>query len=294
MRNLLHHIIWKLRGVKVFALVGKSGTGKSFRARLVAEKHGIDLIIDDGLLIRDQKILAGRSAKREQAYLTAVKTALFTDKEHRKVVMNAMEQERFKRVLILGTSEAMVEKICGTLKLPPPSKVIKIEDIATAEEINTAIHYRRTQGKHVIPVPSIEVKRNYPRIMADSVKVFLRRGLGIAGRSSVYEKSVVRPEFSKKGTVTISESALTQMILHCVDEYNLEAEVKKVTVKIESEVYRIELHLAVPFGVQLAGSVHSLQKYIVESVEKFTGINIAELNIIIDTVSQMRQMPRRG
>ena len=41
--------------VRVFALVGKAGSGKSFRARLVAEKHQIDLIIDDGLLIRDHR-----------------------------------------------------------------------------------------------------------------------------------------------------------------------------------------------------------------------------------------------
>jgi len=52
--------------ILIYALVGKAGSGKSFRARLVAEKHQIDLIIDDGLLIRDHRILAGKSAKREK------------------------------------------------------------------------------------------------------------------------------------------------------------------------------------------------------------------------------------
>jgi adenylate kinase family enzyme len=51
--------IWTLRGIKTIALIGESGTGKSFRAKLVAQKYGIDLIIDDGLLIRDNRILAG-------------------------------------------------------------------------------------------------------------------------------------------------------------------------------------------------------------------------------------------
>ncbi len=294
MRNLLHHIIWKLRGVKVFALVGKSGSGKSFRARLVAEKHGVELIIDDGLLIRDQKILAGRSAKREQAYLAAVKTALFTDKEHRRQVTTVLEREKFKRILVLGTSDGMIGKICETLRLPAPSKTVRIEDVATAEEISTAMHYRNTQGKHVIPVPAIEVRRNYPRLMAASVKVFLRRRFGIFNKQQVYEKTVVRPAFSQKGTVTIAESALTQMVLHCVDEYDLEAEVKKMTFRIDADGYRLELHIAVPFGVALAGNVHNLQNYIVENIERFTGIHIAELNIIIDTVAQMpRYKPRR-
>ena len=49
----------------VYALVGKSGTGKSFRAKLLAEKIGISYIIDDGLLIYGDTILAGRSAKQE-------------------------------------------------------------------------------------------------------------------------------------------------------------------------------------------------------------------------------------
>ena len=67
MNNLLVQLWWRFRGVRVIALVGKSGTGKSFRARLVMEKYNIDLLIDDGLLIRDQKIVAGTSAKRATA-----------------------------------------------------------------------------------------------------------------------------------------------------------------------------------------------------------------------------------
>ena len=51
-----------LKGIQVYALVGESGTGKSFRAKLVAQKYRIDLIIDDGLVIKDDKIIAGYSA----------------------------------------------------------------------------------------------------------------------------------------------------------------------------------------------------------------------------------------
>ena len=54
----------RLQGIQVFALVGKSGTGKSFRAKLLAEKLGVPYIIDDGLLIHDTTILAGKSAKQ--------------------------------------------------------------------------------------------------------------------------------------------------------------------------------------------------------------------------------------
>ena len=63
MFKTLLNLLWLMRGVRVFALVGESGTGKSFRAKLVAQKYGIDMIIDDGLLINGDAIIAGKSAK---------------------------------------------------------------------------------------------------------------------------------------------------------------------------------------------------------------------------------------
>ncbi|NBB90920.1 MAG: hypothetical protein GVY23_06900 [Spirochaetes bacterium] len=286
MIRFLGKIIWRFRGIRVFALVGKSGTGKSFRAKLIMQKYSIDLLIDDGLLIRDQKIIAGKSAKREKAYLAAVKTALFTDKEHRRAVRHALERENFKRVLIIGTSERMVYKIAEALKLPAPSRIVRIEDVATAEEIGTAINYRRVQGSHVIPVPSIEVRRNYPRTMADSVRILWRKGVGLFRQQEIYEKSVVRPDFSSKGRVTISEAALSQMIMHCIDEYAPETSIRKVQVKNEATGYRITVFLDVPFGSPLAVTLHNMQSYTIENIEKFTGIIIKELNIIVSNVTE--------
>jgi len=82
-------------------LLGESGTGKSFRAQLLAEKYGIKLIIDDGLLIYNDKIIAGRSAKMEKTFLAAVKVALFDDKKHRDGAAKALQSHSFKKILIL-------------------------------------------------------------------------------------------------------------------------------------------------------------------------------------------------
>ena len=284
MLDFIRSVIWKFRGIKVFALVGKSGTGKSFRAKLVMERHGIEMMIDDGLLIRENRIIAGRSAKRESAYLSAVKTALFTNRDHAREVRHRIEKERFTKLLILGTSERMIHKICETLRLPSPSKIIQIEDIATREEIRTAINYRKSHGQHVIPVPSIEVKRTYPRIMADSIRVFLKRGFGLFKKENVFEKSVVRPEFSKRGSVTISEGALSQMVLHCIDEYAPGLQLLKMTVKNSHGGYRLHLAVGVPFGEELSNSVHDLQTYIITRLEKYTGIIVADLSITIEMV----------
>ncbi len=51
--------------MEVYALVGKAGTGKSYRAMDVAHERDIDLVIDDGVLINGARKLAGKSAKKE-------------------------------------------------------------------------------------------------------------------------------------------------------------------------------------------------------------------------------------
>lgn len=268
--------------------MGESGSGKSFRAKLVAQKYGIELIIDDGLLIRNNHILAGNSAKKEKSFLAAVKVALFDDKSHRDTVAKSLQEERFKKILIIGTSIKMVNKIAARLQLPLPSKIIKIEDIATKEEIEAAARSRSVEGKHVIPIPSIEVRRDYSNIFYDAVRVFLKRGS--KGRpainSKLYEKAVVRPSYSIKGRVSISESALSQMASHCIHEFNPHIVIKKLSVKADGNGYRLIATIDVPFGTQLAGDIHDLQNYLITTIERFTGILIEEVNIIIDRVSQ--------
>ena len=97
MGNFIQDIIKGLKPVTVYALVGESGTGKSFRSKLLAEKYGIDSIIDDGLLIQNDKILAGHSAKREKTYMGAVRVALFDDKDHRDEIAKVLKKARIKK-----------------------------------------------------------------------------------------------------------------------------------------------------------------------------------------------------
>lgn len=276
-------IYWLFKGVRVFALVGESGTGKSFRAKLVAQKYGIEMIIDDGLLIRGDAIIAGKSAKKETVFMRAVKVALFDDRPHREEVAKALQTERFKQLLIIGTSVKMTMKIAERLQLPHPKKIIKIEDIATRDEIEKAITSRKIEGKHVIPVPAIEIRRNYPQIFYDSVRVFLKKNVGVElAKPKVYEKAVVRPEYSKRGRISVSESALSQMVIHCIDEFNDSYRIKKISVRTDSAGYRLTVTIEIPFGTQLAGNLHQLQQHIIENIERFTGILIEEVNIIID------------
>ncbi len=284
-KSFYHHLVWLFKGKQVFGLVGKAGTGKSFRAQLVAKKQNINLIIDDGLLIKDQQIIAGKSAKQASGAYSAIKTALFDSPMHRNEVRLVLKKESFKRILILGTSIRMIHKIAKLLHLPHPGRIINIEEIATEEEIARAKHSRHNENKHIIPVPAVEVKRKHSHIFFDSVKIFFRKRFNIFGKTEVFEKSVVQPLYSSKGKVTISEQALSQMILHCVCEFNSYIDVKKITIIQDKHQYIIDLSLNIDFGTQISGLIHNLQKYILENLEKYAGLMLKTVNITIDSIS---------
>ena len=161
--------------MEVIALVGPSGTGKSHRALFVANDYNIDGIIDDGLFIKDSKIVAGRSAKKEPNKIQAVKRAIFMDPGHAAEVREAIAAIKPERLLLLGTSTNMVRKIVDTLQLPSISKIIHIEDIATQSEIAKARESRMKEGKHIIPVPTIELKPHFSGYLIDPLEIFFRK-----------------------------------------------------------------------------------------------------------------------
>ena len=69
--------------IKIYAFVGPSGTGKSYRAQMVANENNIHYIIDDGLLINENDVVAGNSAKKAPTKIETVKKAIFIEKNDR-------------------------------------------------------------------------------------------------------------------------------------------------------------------------------------------------------------------
>ncbi len=283
MNRLFKFAFSHLNSVKVYALIGRSGTGKSHHSKLVAQKHHIDLIIDDGLLIKGDRIVAGRSAKRDPNFITAVRTAVFDEDSHKEEVENALLKEKYKKILIIGTSEKMVNKIAKRLDLPPISRIFHIEEVATQEEIETAMRVRYTEGKHVIPVPSIEITRSYPQIVYDSIRVFLGKKPIFRRKNQGFEKTIVRPEFSRPDKDAISEVTLTQMVKHCLNEYDKVIKVKKVTYEIHKDnSYSLNVTLQVPIRHYIGQTITEMQDYISDCIEKYGGILIKNVSIEIE------------
>ena len=162
--------------MRVLAFVGPSGTGKSYRAQLVARENNIHYIIDDGLLINENEVLAGTSAKKAPTKIETVKHALFIEEKEQADMKKAFKKYKPDSLLILGTSDKMIQKIIESLDLPPLEKTIYINEVATEEEMEKARNIRVTQGKHVIPVPTFEIKKDFSGYILDPLQIFKSKG----------------------------------------------------------------------------------------------------------------------
>ena len=266
------------RSLQVVALVGPSGTGKSHRASLVAIQRGAEAIIDDGLLVREGKILAGQSAKRAPSKLAAVRRAIFADPEDAQAMRLSLGELAPPRVLVLGTSLGMVRRICQVLGLPQPAEVVHIEDIASPEEILHAQQIRREQGKHVIPAPIVEVKRTFSGYLVDPLR-FILRGSGGTRRAMVIEKSVVRPTWSYLGRFTIDDMAVSAIAAHAAEEVEGIAKVRRVTMETWAEGLVLHLDVTVIFGHHLPTALSLARDRVRTMVEQMTAQNVLSANI---------------
>lgn len=266
----------------VIALVGQSGTGKSHRALKVAYEHRADAIIDDGLLIYGTKALAGYSAKNEPNKIQAVKRAIFSDNQHVAEVRAALDSNNIERLLIIGTSTNMVDKIAMRLKLQKPSLYITIESIATKDEISTARHARLKEGKHVIPLPTIALKQHFSGHLIDSLSIFFNRSNNRFGRR-YGEKSIVRPNFSYYGKMLISNSALRNIIVLLLDSNaNLQKVISIDTKRwLENGAVDVQLSINVVYGCPLPALTAELQNLIKEQLEYLTGLYVHKVDVHI-------------
>ena len=261
--------------MEVYALIGRSGTGKSYKAFMVAKEKETEYIIDDGLLICGTRVIAGRSAKKESTKIAAVRRALFKDDKHRNSVKNAISELKPERVLVLGTSFKMVELITKALDLPYPSKPVYINDVSTDGEIDKAVRSRRVDGKHVIPVPSVEIKKDFSGYFIDSLKIFKKKEKS----TDVMEKTIIRPTFSYLGKYEISKNALNRIIEISIQKVEGIEKIKKIKIDDSVDGVIITIELTVNLNRRMNLVLTEAQKQLVEKVEYQTGLNVEQVNI---------------
>ena len=270
--------MWTIRSIKVWGFVGPSGTGKSYRAQYVAGENNINYIIDDGLFIKDNEVIAGSSAKKAPTKIETVKHALFQTPEEKKEIQTAIRKYKPEAIMILGTSDSMVYKIAENLGIPKVSKIIHIDEIATEEEMETARRIRVTEGKHVIPVPTFEIKKDFSGYILDPLQIFKSKGIGKA--PYVTEKSIIRPTFSYLGNFTISDQVFRQIIEYLAYRTPAIDKLAKMRITKYEEGPSIYMEVIAVYGYNIVEALTDFKEKCEKEIEKLTAMSIRDIEIV--------------
>lgn len=261
--------------MQVYAYIGQSGTGKSHTSQNVAYEHNISYIIDDALLIKKNKVVAGKSAKTEPTKVGSVRAALFIDTSKAEIMKKAILTEKPDKILILGTSDDMVDKIAKNLGLPEVFKRIYINEVLTEEQIAEAKKIRKEQGKHVVPVPTFEIKEQFSGYFMDQLKRFEKN-------DKIYsEKSVIRPTFSYLGNYTISDKVLKEIVTQEGTKVEGISKISKVNIEKFVDGISIASDINVYFKYNIPEVMLEFQKIVTKKIDYMTGINILSINVYI-------------
>lgn len=268
--------------MRVLAFIGPSGTGKSYRAAWVARERGIEFIIDDGLLIRGNGIVAGTSAKKESTKIASIKRALFTKDDHVREVKKAIAELKPDAILILGTSNGMVNTIAERLDLPEISDRILITDVASEFEIKQALSTRREQGKHVIPVPAFEIKKDFSGYFLDPLRIFQRKGMG--NYQLMGEKAVVRPTFSYLGNYTISDFTIYQIVEYIVSKIEGVHKISRFRAENRVDGIYLEMDVILVYGYIIKDILRLMKENVFNELENLTALHVRTFKILVKSL----------
>jgi len=268
--------------MKVYAFVGPSGTGKSHRAQMVAKMKETEFIIDDAILIKGNKIACGVSAKKSSTKIEAVKRALFSMPGQVEEIKAVLEEEKPESILILGTSDDMVQKIVRNIGLPEIEETIYIEDVSSPEEIAAARSARMAGGKHVIPVPTFEIKKNFSGYLVDPLQIFKWKGKGT--QPFLVEKSLIRPTFSYLGNYTISDNVFKTIIEYIANNIKDIYKIQRVKVETSQNGVSIYIDVVIEYGCAVRKVLADLKNKVKKEIDRLTAMNVLDIQVLAKSI----------
>ena len=182
----------------------------------------------------------------------------------------------------------MVEKIAANLGLPEISETTYISDVATQEEMETAKRIRVTEGKHVIPVPTFEIKKDFSGYLLDPLQIFKTKGKG--QQPYISEKSIIRPTFSYMGNFTISDTVFRQILEYLASKTPGIYKIQKIRVDNFGEGAKLYMEVTVVYGFNLIDGIKQFKIKAKKEIEKLTAMNVEEFEVVVKNV----YVPQKG
>ncbi|MBK3495170.1 hypothetical protein JFL43_09940 [Viridibacillus sp. YIM B01967] len=265
--------------MEIFSLSGPSGTGKSSAAIEFAHIHQIEAIIDDGLLIVNGEKAAGTSAKFEKSVFKAVKRAIFMDSDHLRDVQEAIDHHQLQKLLLIGTSDKMTMQIAERLNRGEVAHFYYISDLRSSIEMKLAKFIRKTEGKHIMPIPVKQVEQNF-------FKRFIQKGVEIftSKREKIGETTIVQPDFHDE-TIVIQKRAFTDIVKITCDLSPYIARCNKIHYHhLPLPMVHITVILNGPIDYSVPNAMLTLQKEIAKQFDKHFDLELAEIRMTVNQI----------
>ena len=245
----------------------------------MARQHDIHFIIDDGLVVSKGRIMAGKSAKSENNMVRAIRRAIFQYQDHRDEVMHFLAAQAPCRILIIATSKKMLFKILEKLRLPKPLKIIEITDVASPEEIDSALRERREKRQHVVPVARAQIQRNFAGKLVSQLRDLFK------SKDKEDSRTVVNPPFSFDGRLTIEEEAIVDMVRHLAVMGTYIQNIHEINLNTDDDVLDIDIEVDIILRDRnVVFIARLLQKKISAGLSFFTGMEVKNVNVSVNEV----------
>ena len=176
----------------------------------------------------------------------------------------------------------MVQKIAANLGLPEISEYIYITDVATKQEMETARRIRVTEGKHVIPVPTFQIKKDFSGYLLDPLQIFKSKGKG--QKPYISEKSIIRPTFSYLGKFTISDLVFRQILEYIAVKTPAIYKILRTRVENYGEGAKIYVEVTVMYGYNVINGIKDFKDRARKEIEKLTAMNVVELEVVAKNI----------
>ena len=190
----------------------------------------------------------------------------------------AIKKYNPESILILGTSDDMVEKIAQNLGLSKPEKTIYINQVATETEMETAKRIRTTEGKHVIPVPTFEIKKDFSGFILDPLQIFKLNGRN--NTPYISEKSIIRPTFSYLGKFTISDTVFRQISENVAKKIEGIHRVSRTRAENSIGGTNVYVEVYVTFGYNIVDVLREYKQKVKKEIERLTAMNVQEVSVM--------------
>ena len=149
-----------------------------------------------------------------------------------------------------------------------------------------AVRIRRTEGKHIVPVPTFEIKKDFSGILLDPFRILSRgrkKNKKNKKENAGVERSVIRPVFSYFGKYTIKDKVFKDIIRLVCDRIKGITEIS--TIRIDkaqnSNDIEISMNMEIAYGYNISEMAEEMKKQAKKELEYMTSVNISMVNVKI-------------